>query len=382
MRRGTGLCSALTLLAVPVLAACSGDSDDDDVRAAAEAFLGDWAGGDPAAAAGGTDDPDAATALLEQTATDLPEATLTAELGDVEVADDGTATAGWTATWDLAAAPDWSYAATLRLREADDEWQVVAEPSLVHPELAEGQHLELSRSAARASRDHRRDRGPDLHPDRGGQRRRRHGRRHRPAGARRGPLGRHRRRRRGDRRRRPGRPGRAVRAGHRPAPAGLRADPRPGVRPARRGLPDRPPGCSHRASRFAIGPARPRRRRDRRGPRGDQRGRRARVYAAGDQLGPSGLQRAFQEQLTGTPGFTVSVVSTDETTGDEGREVDAVAPVAGEPVQTPLVPTLQNAADAAVAGQPLPTHLVVVRPGHRRDPRGRVQRGGRRRPTR
>ena len=41
-------------------------------------------------------------------------------------------------------------------------------------------------------------------------------------------------------------------------------------------------------------------------------------YAATDQLGLSGLQRAFQEQLTGTPGFTVSVVSTDKSTGDTG----------------------------------------------------------------
>ena len=37
--------------------------------------------------------------------------------------------------------------------------------------------------------------------------------------------------------------------------------------------------------------------------------------------------------------------------------------MAGTPVQTPLVPAVQNAADAAVAGQTLPTHLVVVRPG-------------------
>ena len=87
------------------------------------------------------------------------------------------------------------------------------------------------------------------------------------------------------------------------------------------------------------------------------------LYAAGDQLGTSGLQRALQEQLTGTPGFTVAVVSTDATTGDEGRQVDAVEPVPGEPVQTPIVPAIQNAADAAVAGQALPTHLVVVRPG-------------------
>jgi cell division protein FtsI/penicillin-binding protein 2 len=56
-------------------------------------------------------------------------------------------------------------------------------------------------------------------------------------------------------------------------------------------------------------------------------------------------------------------VSTDESTGDAGRQVAAVDPVPGEPVQTPLVRPLQEAADAAVATQPLATHLVVVRPG-------------------
>ena len=40
-----------------------------------------------------------------QTATDLPEAALSAELGEVTV-DDGTATVGWTASWDLAAATE------------------------------------------------------------------------------------------------------------------------------------------------------------------------------------------------------------------------------------------------------------------------------------
>jgi cell division protein FtsI/penicillin-binding protein 2 len=86
-------------------------------------------------------------------------------------------------------------------------------------------------------------------------------------------------------------------------------------------------------------------------------------YADGDQLGLSGLQRAFQEQLTGTPGFTVSVISTDEAIGDEGVEIATVAPEPGTPLQTPLVPAIQNAADAAAAGQTLPTHIVVVRPG-------------------
>ena len=86
-------------------------------------------------------------------------------------------------------------------------------------------------------------------------------------------------------------------------------------------------------------------------------------YAAGDQLGLSGLQRAFQEQLAGRAGFTVSVVSTDEATGDQGQEIESVAPEPGSPLQTPIVPAVQNAADGAVAGQTLPTHLVAVRPG-------------------
>jgi cell division protein FtsI/penicillin-binding protein 2 len=86
-------------------------------------------------------------------------------------------------------------------------------------------------------------------------------------------------------------------------------------------------------------------------------------YAAGDQLGLSGLQRALQEQLAGTAGFTVSVISTDKATGDQGRKIASVDPKPGTPVQTPLVPAVQNAADAAVAGQALPTHLVAVRPG-------------------
>jgi cell division protein FtsI/penicillin-binding protein 2 len=86
-------------------------------------------------------------------------------------------------------------------------------------------------------------------------------------------------------------------------------------------------------------------------------------YAASDQVGLSGLQRAYQAQLTGTPGFTVSVISTDENTGDTGQQIASVAPKPGTPVQTPIVPAIQNAADAATATQPLATEMVVVRPG-------------------
>jgi cell division protein FtsI/penicillin-binding protein 2 len=358
-RRGAVLGTTLTLLAAPVLAACSGNAEDD-VRAAAEAFLEDWAAGDTAAAAGATTDPDAAGALLEQTAADLPGAALTPELGAVTV-EDGTATVDWTATWDLAAAPDWSYPATLSLREADEGWDVVAEPALVHPELADGQHLVLQRELPERAAITDADGRPLFTPTE------------------------------------------VVNVGVDPAqvtdlPAlaaalsaatGIAAEEitadvqaaqpgqfvpviglrRPDFEAIRAEVFDLPGAVFPTetrllapSSRFAaallgrVGPATAEVLEET-----EQDG--APAYAAGDQLGLSGLQRAFQEQLTGTPGFTVSVASTDESTGDAGREIDAVDPVPGEPVQTPLVPAVQTAADAAVAGQALPTHLVVVRPG-------------------
>jgi cell division protein FtsI/penicillin-binding protein 2 len=346
-------------MTAPVLGACSGGSEDD-VRDAAQAFLDAWADGDTAAAARATSDPDAATALLEQTATDLPEAVLSTELGEVTV-EDGAATVGWTASWDLAAAPVWSYESTLRLEEGDEEWQVVAEPALVHPELGEGQHLELTRALP--------DRAPLTDA----------------AGA---PLfaptevvnvG-------VDRAQvtdlaslaaglssATGIPAEDIVADVEAAPEGqfipvitLR---RPDFEKIRAQVFDLPGAVFPTGTRL-LAPS----------PRfaaallGRVGAATAEVieesaddgsprYAAGDQLGLSGLQRAYQEELSGTPGFTVSVVSTDEGTADTGLAIAAVEPEPGTPVQTSLVPALQNAADAAVAGQQLPTHLVVVRPG-------------------
>ncbi|ADB76538.1 peptidoglycan D,D-transpeptidase MrdA [Geodermatophilus obscurus DSM 43160] len=358
-RRGTVLGSTLTLLAVPVLAACSGNAEDD-VRSAAEAFLADWAAGDTAAAAGATTDPAAATTLLEQTASDLPEATLSPELGQVSI-EDGTATVGWTATWDLAAAPDWSYPGTLRLQEADEGWDVVAEPALVHPELGEGQRLLLERRLPERA----------AVTDAAGQ----------PLFA----------------------PTEVVNVGVDPgqvtdlpalaaglsaatgiaaeeivadvqaAPAGqfvpvitLRRPDFEAIRGQVFDLPGAVFPTDTRllapSPRFAsallgrVGPATAE-------VLEETAEDGAPVYAAGDELGLSGLQRALQAQLTGTPGFTVTVVSAAESTGDTSRQVDAVEPVPGEPVRTPLVRAVQTAADAAVATQQLPTHLVVVRPG-------------------
>ena len=357
-RRGPALLTSL-LIAVPLLAACSG-SADDEAKAAAQEFLDDWAGGHPAAAAKSTTDPAATTALLAQTAKDLPDASLSAKVGTVDVQDEK-ATVAWTATWDLAAAPDWSYDATLDLREGDDGWQVVAGPSVVHPELGKGQHLVLARSLA--------DRAPITDA----------------AGA---PLF---------------APTEVVNVGVDPgqvtdvtalaaalsAATGIEAETivadvqkaqpgqfvpvitlrRPDFEKIRAQVFDLPGAVfptSTRllapSSRFALALL------------GRVGTATAEVieettedgsprYADGDQLGLAGLQRAFQEQLAGTAGFAVTVASTDENTTDKGHEIASVAPVPGTPVQTPIVPAVQNAADAAVAGQDKPTHLVVVRPG-------------------
>jgi cell division protein FtsI/penicillin-binding protein 2 len=348
------------LLLAPVLAGCSSDPTDD-VRAAAQAFLDDWAAGKTDAAAGLTTDAAATTALLDQTATDLPGAALAADLGDVTV-DDDTATVAWRATWDLAASPDWSYPASLSLTEGGDGWQVVSAPTVVHPDLGEGQHLVLDRSLA--------DRAPitdatgaplftetevvnvgvdtsqvtDLPALADGL-----------AAA-------------------TGVSAEEITADVSAAPDGqfvpvitLRRPDFEAVRAQVFDLPGAVFPTSTRllapSSRFGlallgrVGDATQEVLDETTGEDGEP------LYAAGDDLGLSGLQRAHQAQLAGTPGFTVSVASTDESVEDAGEVLDTVDPVAGTPVQTPLVPALQDAADAAVAGQPLATHLVVVRPG-------------------
>jgi len=348
------------LVLAPLLAGCSADPADD-VRDAAQAFLDDWSGGETDAAADRTTDPAATSALLEQTATDLPDATLAAELGDVQV-EDGTATVAWQATWDLAAAPDWQYDATLELREADDAWQVVAEPTVVHPELGDGQHLQLTRSLA--------DRAPitdgtgaplftgtdvvnvgvdpgqvtDL-----------------PALAAALSAA-------------TGVSAEQITTDVQAAPAGqfvpvitLRRPDFEAIRAQVFDLPGAVFPTSSRllapTSRFGlallgrVGDATAEVLEGAVDDDGEQ------LYAAGDRLGLSGLQLAEQEQLAGTPGFTVTVISTDEAVEDTGVVVATVDPVPGTPVQTPLLPAVQNAADAAVAAQPLATHLVVVRPG-------------------
>jgi cell division protein FtsI/penicillin-binding protein 2 len=83
--------------------------------------------------------------------------------------------------------------------------------------------------------------------------------------------------------------------------------------------------------------------------------------AAGDQVGLSGLQRALDPQLRGTPG--VEVYAAADAGGALGNRIGTVnAPVAGEPVQLTLDTTVQKAADQTLASEPLPAAIVVSQP--------------------
>jgi cell division protein FtsI/penicillin-binding protein 2 len=86
---------------------------------------------------------------------------------------------------------------------------------------------------------------------------------------------------------------------------------------------------------------------------------------AGDLTGLSGLQATYDEQLSGRPGLTVSMVPP----APEGTAASDVASlelfsekaVAGRPVIVTLDRTIQNAADAALRSAKKPAALVAIR---------------------
>jgi cell division protein FtsI/penicillin-binding protein 2 len=81
-------------------------------------------------------------------------------------------------------------------------------------------------------------------------------------------------------------------------------------------------------------------------------------FGAGDELGLSGLQRQFQELLSGQPGSRVSIVGPD---GQDVVALNETPAVRGESLQTTLVPEIQKAADAAVADASTPSMIVALR---------------------
>ena len=80
-------------------------------------------------------------------------------------------------------------------------------------------------------------------------------------------------------------------------------------------------------------------------------------YTARDTVGQTGLEQADERQLAGTPGATVSVVSKS---GAHVATLDTLAPHQGTPVSTTIEPSVQRAAEAALAGENKSAALVAV----------------------
>ncbi|UFU07818.1 penicillin-binding transpeptidase domain-containing protein [Ruania halotolerans] len=77
----------------------------------------------------------------------------------------------------------------------------------------------------------------------------------------------------------------------------------------------------------------------------------------GDHVGVAGLQLAYDEQLRGIGGLTISVTS-----GEESSEVYSSEPVDGEPLRTTLDRDLQQRAEGIVDGLDVPAGVVAIEP--------------------
>jgi cell division protein FtsI/penicillin-binding protein 2 len=91
-------------------------------------------------------------------------------------------------------------------------------------------------------------------------------------------------------------------------------------------------------------------------------------YRAGDVAGLSGLEREYDSQLAGTPGYEIDIMHASSGGSTPlPTPLAVVRPVDGKPLRTTLDQRVQNAADAAlssVTGQPSALVAVQVSSGH------------------
>lgn len=98
-------------------------------------------------ASGETDASSNAASDIEATWNGLQAEGLDASLHDVST-DGEVATASYTLDWDLPGERDFSYDAALTATKNGDDWSVRWVPSVLHPDLGNGQHLELRKVEA------------------------------------------------------------------------------------------------------------------------------------------------------------------------------------------------------------------------------------------
>lgn len=152
MRRGPSttrtIATALSLvLATSLTAGCSLFESDPDPADAARALAAGLAKGSLAGIALAGTTADKATTFVADAYEDLGELRPSVTVKEVVAAEEGTtARATLHTTWDVSAsAEDWTYDTEVDLRLVEDAWQVAWSPSLVAPELAADETLDLAR---------------------------------------------------------------------------------------------------------------------------------------------------------------------------------------------------------------------------------------------
>ena len=80
-------------------------------------------------------------------------------------------------------------------------------------------------------------------------------------------------------------------------------------------------------------------------------------YANGAMVGQSGIEQAYEHQLAGTPG---AVVHVSDQAGGTVAVVGRFPEHPGTPVTTTIDPSVQEAAESALTGQPLPAAIVAI----------------------
>ena len=362
-------------------AACSGSSEDDVRARRRRTFLDDWSGGKhrpPRRRPPPT--PRAATALLEQTA-DGPARTptLSAKLGQGRRQGRRRPPSPGPRPGTSRPPPTGRYDATLTLREGDDGWQVVAEPDGRAP-ASWGRGSTWCSPAACADRAPITDAtgAPLFTADRGGQRRRRPGQGHRPA----------RPGRRRSRRPPASPPTRSPPTCRRPKPGQfvpvitLRRPDFEAIRAQVFDLPGAVFPTSHPAARAHLplraGAARPGRRRppprciDETKDDGQPPLRRRRpARACPGCSGPS------RQQLAGTAGLHGHRGEHRQEHRRRRAQIAASPRCPARRCRRRWSPRCRTPPTRPSPASTLPTHLVVVRPGHRRDPRRLLERGRR-----
>jgi cell division protein FtsI/penicillin-binding protein 2 len=144
-----GVVAAATLAAVVLYATgVIGSNREEEAREALTAFLDGWSTGalDQVAFVDATGDPVASpdvAAAIPALSGELAETPPALGINDFAL-DDDEATADITVDWPLPGGATWSYESPVRLVD-DSGWRVVWEPAVVHPELQEGDELQLRR---------------------------------------------------------------------------------------------------------------------------------------------------------------------------------------------------------------------------------------------